>query len=260
MKPLPTSDVDVVAHQLAQAARLGTQIDALTHEPSGVADGYRIQAAGHRVHGDDLVGWKAGCTNEGAQQMLQIDAPVFGRYRRDHVEQSPTHLGLDDFAAAVYIEVEIGLRLTSDIDEIPRDPLDLAASVEAFAAIEVVTGRLAAFPLVGAAQLVADNVASGRMIVGPTLDLDVEGIRGLDRTSVELEIDDAPVASGTGAEVLGHPLLVLRDLAVHAAVTGEPLRADDLVITGTCTGLVAARPAQRHVGRVGNVEAVVVFD
>jgi len=258
--PLSDSDIAAVADQLAQADRDRTAIVALLHEPVDVADGYRIQSAGHREHADELLGWKAGCTSENAQQILQIDAPVFGRYRRDHVERSPTRLSFDRFVSTPHLEVEIGLRLTSDVDEIPPDPLDLSASVEAFAAIEVVAGRLADFPFIGAAQLVADNVASGRMIVGPTLDLDVVGIRSLDATQVELVIGGESVASGTGAAALGHPLRVLRELAVHAAAVGEPLRADALVITGTCTGLVAARSGNDHVGRVGGVEVVVSFD
>ncbi|WP_040493093.1 2-keto-4-pentenoate hydratase [Ilumatobacter nonamiensis] len=258
--PLQDDQIAAVAAELDRAEVDGEAIDALTHEPVDVADGYRIQAATHGVHGDDLVAWKAGCTNDAAQQMLHIDAPVFGRYRRDHVEQSPASLTITQFPNPPHLEVEIGLRLMADVDEIPPDPLELADVVEAFAAIEVVSGRLAGFPFIGAPQLVADNVASGRMIVGPTLELPPAGTSALDSTAVELVVDGDVVASGSGAAVLGHPLRVLRDVAVHAAVTGRGLRTGHLVLTGSCTGIVAARPGRLHVGRVGGAEVVVRFD
>lgn len=259
-QPLSDDQVEAVAAQLARAEATRTPIESLVHEPVGVDDGYRIQTAGHRLHGDDLTAWKAGCTNEAVQEMLRIDAPVLGRYRRDHVLTSPAALAFDDFATPPHLEVEVGLRLLDDIDSVPDDPLELADLVEAFAAIEVVAGRLAAFPLVGASQLVADNVVGGRMIVGSTLDLTSAGLRALDTVLLELVIDDERVASGTGAEAMGHPLRVLRAAAEHALASGRPLRAGQLVITGTCTGLVPAERGREHVGRVGGVEVGVRFD
>ena len=98
------------------------------------------------------------------------------------------------------------------------------------------------------------------MVVGPTLDLTAAGIRDLDTTPVELGIDGEVVASATGAEALGHPLLVLQLVAAHAASLGHPIRSGELVITGTCTGLVPARVRADHVGRVGAAEVRVRFD
>ncbi len=246
--------VRAVALQLADAVRSTTPIDALGIDPVDVESGYRIQDAGHGLHDDSFVGWKAGCTSAPAQEFLGVSDPVAGRYRSLYVLDAPASVAASEFVGAPNLEVEIGLRLLADLDAAPLDPMQLADAVEAFAAIEIVSGRLAAFPLISASQLVADNVAAGRMIVGSTLDLDAAGIRGLDVTSVELDIDGETVASGVGSDALGHPLNVLAWLAGHAAGRGTPLRAGDLVITGTCTGLVPARPGFLHVGRVGSAE------
>jgi 2-keto-4-pentenoate hydratase len=256
------TDVQVaeVAAQLAAAAQDRRAIDQLAYEPGDVAEGYRIQDAGHRLHRDELVGWKAGCTSEAAQQMLRVDAPLIGRYRSGHVSQSPAAFTADAFVTAPHLEVEIGLRALRDLTDVPADPLDLAEAVEAFAAVEVVASRLAAFPLIGAAQLAADNVIGARMVVGQTLDLTTAGIRDLDTTRVELGIDGEVVAAATGAEALGHPLLVLQWVAAHATALGHPIRSGELVITGTCTGLVPARVGADHVGRVGGAEVRVRFD
>ncbi len=123
---------------------------------------------------------------------------------------------------APHLEVEVGLRLVADIDGAPLDAMQFTDAVEVFAAIEVAAGRLAAFPMVGAPQLVADNVVGARMIVGPTLGLDAAGIRSLDTIPVTLWIDGEEVADGTGADALGHPLAVLACLgASHVGQVGD---------------------------------------
>lgn len=246
--------IRAVALQLAEASRTSTPVDALGVDPGTVASGYQIQDAGHTLHDDELVGWKAGCTSAAAQKFLGVSDPVAGRYRSLHVLTAPTSINASEMVTTPHLEVEIGFRLLADVDDAPPDPMQLADSVEVFAAIEVVAGRLAAFPMVPAPQLVADNVVGARMVVGPTLDLDAAGIRGLDTVSVDLEIDGETVASGVGADALGHPLHVLAWLAGHAVERGAPLRAGQLVITGTCTGLVPVRQGVRHTGRVGSAE------
>lgn len=246
------AEIQFAARQLAQAEQRRIAVETLGVEPQDLADGYRIQQAGHRLHDEPLVGWKVGCTSAMAQRFLGVDTPVSGRYRDTHVLRAPAQISATECATSPHLEVEVGVRLLDDIDEIEPEPMHLADAVEAFAAIEVVAGRLQASPLVPGPLLVADNVIGARMIVGPTLDLDASGLRSLDSLPVTLEIDGEEVAAGTGAEALGHPLNVLAWLAGHAAARGAPLRSGELVITGTCTGLVAARIGSMHVGRVGD--------
>lgn len=246
--------VEAAARQLSESAETRAAVEMLVVEPADITSAYRIQDAGHAMNDDPLVGWKVGCTSANAQKFLNVDAPVAGRYRSNHVLDSHAQIAVSEFVTAPHLEVEVGLRLLVDIDAPPLDAMQLADAVEAFVAIEVVAGRLAAFPMVGGPLLVADNVAAARMVVGPTLDLDTAGIRALDSTPVTLAIDGEEVAAGTGADALGHPLAVLVWLAGHAADRGMPLRSGELIITGTCTGLVAARAGATHVGRVGDSE------
>jgi len=254
---LTDAQIEAVARQLAEAAQTCVAVDRLGAEPADTATAYRVQDAGHDVHGDALEGWKVGCTSAVTQELLGVDAPVVGRYRSDHVLTTPAQIAASEFASAPHLEVEVGLRLLADIDAAPLGAMQLADAVEAFAAIEVVAGRLSAFPMVGGPLLIADNVAGARMIVGSTLELAAADIRALDATPVTLTVDGDEVAAGTGADALGHPLNVLAWLAGHAAERGTPLRAGQLVITGTCTGLVAARVGATHVGRVGGAEVSV---
>jgi len=254
MSAASTADrAEQAARQLAHAAMICEPIDEVNPPPHDLADAYRIQVAGHALHGEPLSAWKAGCTSSAAQDFLGIAGPVSGRYRHSHVLESPASLSTDQFATPPRLEVEVGLRILNDIDDAPGDAMELADAVDVFASIEVVAGRLASFPLLAAADLVADNVVGARMIVGPSLGLDPAGVRALDTILVSLDIDGVEVASGTGADALGHPLDVLAWLAGHAAGFGTPLRSGDLVITGTCTGMEPARPGARHTGHVGAV-------
>ena len=260
MGGLSDAEVTECVEQLMGAARTAVPIERFVHEPTTVDDGYRIQAATHRLRSDRPVGWKAGCTSAAAQAMLQVESPLAGRYHANAVHDAPAQLLIDDFATPPHLEVEVGLRLLADLDGAPADPLELAAIVDVFAAIEVVAARLSAFPLIGAAQLAADNVVGGAMVVGDDLGIGVDAIRSLDTVPVELVIDGELQVAATGAEALGHPLTVLSWMSDHARSAGQPLRAGDLVITGTCTGLVPARRGSVHVGRVGDVAAQLAFD
>jgi len=47
------------------------------------------------------------------------------------------------------------------------------------------------------------------------------------------------VATGSGADALGHPLNVIRWLIEHCAANNVILRKGEIITTGTCTGLVA---------------------
>ncbi|MEP1123789.1 MAG: fumarylacetoacetate hydrolase family protein [Ilumatobacter sp.] len=259
MNTEPTdAQIVAIARQLAEAAESGVAVGAMGAEATDLATGYRIQEAGHDLLDDRLIGWKTGCTNVAAQRFLGLEAPVAGRYGSRHVIAAPAEVTATEFATPPHIEVEVGFRLLADIDGVPLDAMQLADAVEVFAAIEVVAGRLASFPLVGGPELVADNVFAARMVVGPTLDLDADAIRALDTLPVELWIDGERTAAGTGADALGHPLEVLSWLAGHAAERGAPLTSGALVITGTCTGMVPARRGASHVGRVGDSEVCLV--
>ncbi|MFK8023445.1 MAG: 2-keto-4-pentenoate hydratase [Ilumatobacter sp.] len=246
-----TDPIEQAALLLAGAELDRRAVAAIEPAPGDLATAYRIQDAGHRLHGEQLAAWKAGVTSEAAQELLELDAPVAGRVRASYVLESPGSIGVDAFATPPRLEVEVGLRLHVDLTEVPADPLELAEVVDAVPVIEVVSGRVASFPLLAAADLVADNVVSGRIVTGTSLGLDVAAIRALDSIAVALEIDREEVVVGRGSAALGHPLHVLGWLAQHAVERAAPLRSGELVITGTCTGMTPVQVGSTHVGRVG---------
>ncbi len=228
--------------------------------PRTVDEGYAIQRAGHELAGRGLGPWKVGATTVSAQRLLGIDGPFVGRPDADRVVPSGTEMVLEDwFAGPPAIETEIGLMVQADLVEIPDDPMDLAELVDVVPSLELVNPRFADMTVVGAPSLIADNAAASAIVAGVPLGWTADQIRQLDRLTVSVDIDGARAADGTGAMALGHPLKVLQYAARLAAAWGSPIAAGQLVITGTCTGVIAGAPGMHVVGRFEGASVEVSF-
>lgn len=146
------------------------------------------------------------------------------------------------------IEVEVALRLGRDL--IPTDGEPDAAmvrdAVEAvLPAIEVVETRLADWRDSAPLAQLADLQSHGALVVGaasmctPT-ELDLRSVEAY------LAFDGQPVASTRGANPAVDIWRLLGWLAWHCAQRGQPLRAGQIVTTGSCTGMLFA-PEDAHV-------------
>jgi 2-keto-4-pentenoate hydratase len=210
--------------------------------PPDLAAAYDIQARvvdGLLPEGARAIGYKCACTSEIAQQALGVDRPVFGRLLSHTTSPSGVELAADAFTHRV-IEAEFGLRVGRDVPE--RDGGHTAESIAdhvevVIPAIEIVDYRFAEWS-VGALPLAADNAIHGWWIEGEP----VADWRALDlaSTGVTVRRGDEVITTGTGANVLGHPLNVLAWLADELPRFGRRLRAGDLVTTGVVTDIFEA--------------------
>ena len=152
------------------------------------------------------------------------------------------------------IEAEIALRFDRDVDE--RDPL--ASVPEALVAIEVCDTRLSGWKEAPPLWKLADFQSSEALVVGSGTRM----WRHLDfaRQGVELAIG-ARTISARGSHSWGNPLRLLPWAAAHCARRGRPLRAGDVLTTGSWTGMEFARPGDDVVARFPGIgEATVRFD
>ena len=96
-------------------------------------------------------------------------------------------------------------------------------------------------------EITADNAFNGGVVVGTAF----EAWRSLDLAThhVTLSVDGERKGEGTGALVLGHPLIALTWLANEMSRRGDGLRAGELVAAGTCTGLHFVQAGQHGRGR-----------
>lgn len=101
-----------------------------------------------------------------------------------------------------------------------------------------------------AADTIADGGLHARLLIGepqPIDRLDVDLARRLERFSLSLFTQDERRDHGTGANVLGSPLLAVAHLMEVLAKQPrfEPIRAGDLITTGTITAAHAVSAGQR---------------
>ena len=123
-------------------------------------------------------------------------------------------------------------------------------------AIEIVDSRIAHWDI-SIFDTVADNASSGLFVTGgsPRSLLDVGDLRA---AAMALTVDGEVVSSGTGAACLGHPLNAVVWLANVVAGRGEPLRAGEVVLSGSLGPLVpvqAGRTYEAVISGVGSVRA-----
>ena len=228
--------------------------------PADEAGGYRVQGAVHELVTGDAgprIGWKIGCTSAVMQNYLGIPHPCAGGVFRDGVHASGVSLRHRDYVR-VGVECEIAVRLGRNVAA--GDAGDSAAAIEAYLpAIEIVDDRYADWRTLGAPTLVADDFFAAGCVLGAA----VPAARAPDLLAVtgRAILNGVEVASGTGADVLGHPHHALDWLAGHLAGRGIQLRAGDIVLTGSLVQTLWLNPDDAVVMRLeGLGEVAVRFD
>lgn len=156
------------------------------------------------------------------------------------------------------IEVEVALRVGRNID--PQGKLLTAEElVDSFDAVlpvmEVVETRLDDKQGDALAQL-ADLLSHGALVLGQPSTLAPSKL-DLRTLAATLSFNGEQVASTLGGNPAGDVWTLLAWLALHCEQRGQPLRAGQIVTTGSCSGMLPAPAAalvQAEVAGVGSVE------
>ncbi len=226
--------------------------------PRNMDDAYLIQKTFGEEWELPVVGYKIGCTARDQQRMLKVKEPFYGRLFSPFVKDSPA-----EFSAGAFhqlgLESEFAFRIKRAIkpraNGYSREEIERAVGVM-HPAIEIVDTRLDNWLTRGAPSVVADNGANGALILGPP----VKDWRKLDlaKTLVVLTIDGKRIAGGMGGRVLGHPLEALTWLANKLSATGITIEADQIVTTGTVTGLNFAQPGSTGIAKFSHIGEVKI--
>ena len=245
---------------LKTAMRRRKPLEELPQEcrPETLVDAYAVQERFANGFGGEPVGYKIGATNKVLQERLGIDEPFFGRLMSARVFESPAVIELTAMAG-IMVETEYGFHMAADLPakQGPFDRDRVAAAVGALVpAIEIVDTRFTDLTTIGALQLIADNALASYWIhTAPVVDW-------RDTDIVDSEIvtsrNGEPAVSGTGRNVLGHPLEALRWLANDLAGFGLGLQAGDYITTGSCTDILRAEPGDQATADFGALGKVSV--
>ena len=158
------------------------------------------------------------------------------------------------------IELEVAVRLGADL--LPGDallpPEAIAAAIDAvMPAIEVVDTRLAEGPAAPPPARLADLQSHGALVLGSPMKADLRDI-DLRTLRAQLWFDGQRVADTTGGHVAPDVMRLIAWLARHAQARGLPLRAGQVITTGTCTGLQRAPAGARVEGDVAGLGRVAL--
>jgi 2-keto-4-pentenoate hydratase len=253
--------MEQLAAELRDAALTLRPVAALTARHPGLTpqDAYRIQQINLQHHlsvGRKVRGHKVGLTSEAMQRQLKVDEPDFGILLDDMIVQSGETVSVGTLVSP-RIEAEIAVTLGSELRGPGVTYEDAAGAVASVVpTLEIIDSRIDKWAI-ALADTIADNASSALAVIGqPVRDMPVTG---LVNEQVELLVDGEVVAEGTGANLLGDPILCLVWLANRIAEFDEHLPAGTLILAGSVHASVPFEAGREYVARYSRAGQVTVL-
>lgn len=221
---------------------------------------YRIQLWQEeklKADGTDVVGRKIGLTSLAMQQQLGVDSPDFGFFTEDLVWESGADIEVSRFISPK-VEPELAFILERDLlAEVTLDDVrEAVASVHL--AIEIIDSRVRDWDI-RLVDTVADNASCGAVIIDHT-PVDVP-LDELTEVIAEMSVGGQLAGSGRGSDVMGDPLQPLVWLAGVLGHRGAPLKAGDIILTGSFCGAAPVNRGESVIvdfGPLGTISASFV--
>ena len=183
------------------------------------------------------VGRKVGLTNPLVQQRVGVFEPDYGIIHDDMVFESGVVLPASRYNRLL-IEAEVAFVLKADI--LDATPATIAAAIDYVTpAFEIVDFRYD-----GSVGQIVDTIADNAGCSGLVLGVERHPYGSVDLTQVEMVITagDTEITRGVGSNVLGDPINAITWLAETAIRTGYPLRAGEVLLSGSI-GYIEPWPA-----------------
>ena len=213
-----------------------------THPGLTLDDAYRIQQWQVRrwlEAGDTVRGHKIGLASTAMQRQMGVDQPDYGHLTDTMFRSVSEPVPLTTFIQP-RVEPEVAFVLKGPLRGPGLTVADVIPAIEyALPALEIVDSRVENWRI-GLVDTVADNASSGGVLLGdtPTRLADVN----LPELSSVLAKNDATIAIGTGAAVLGSPLRAVAWLANKLGTLGVALDPGHVVLSGSFTQAVPVLP------------------
>ena len=249
---------DELAADLAQAERSRVPMAPLTdgNPTIDVVDAYEIQLINIRqrvAEGARVVGHKVGLSSEAMQQMMGVDEPDYGHLldEMEVFQEVPVKARRYLYPR---VEVEVGFILAEDLPGADCTEDDVLAATAAFApAIELIDSRITDWKI-KLCDTIADNASSAGFVLGPERvapkDIDIRNIAAV------LTCNGEVVAKGRSDAVLGNPVTAVAWLARKVESFGVRLHKGDIVLPGSCTRAIDARPGDQFVAQFDGLGSV----
>lgn len=226
--------IDKAAALLVQARRDMVPLQGLPEalQPKTIDDGHAIQDATSKALGKLIGGFKAMCPP--GQQ------PNRGILYAGTIHPSPCDLPVSE-APQCGVEGEVAFVYRANLPDrpVPYTREEVAAVVDAFAAIEVVHSRFDIAKPLSNLEKLADSIMNGGLVcAAPNTgwhSLNLETVQ------VTMTVNGAPFKAKAGGHPIGDPLAVAVEMANMWRSKGG-VRAGQLVTCGSYTGLDYLKP------------------
>ncbi|AYF78719.1 2-keto-4-pentenoate hydratase [Nocardia yunnanensis] len=247
-----------LAEELATAERTRVPIDplAVRYPEIDVVDAYEIQLLNMRQRfdgGAKVVGHKVGLSSKAMQQMMGVDEPDYGHLlaEMEVFEDVPV-----DTSKYLYprVEVEVGFILGADLPGEDCTEEDVRKATVAYApSIELIDTRIKDWKI-ALCDTIADNASSAGYVLGKQrVSPDQLDIKAIDAV---LTRNGEVIAEGRSDAVLGDPTIAVAWLARKVASFGVRLKAGDIVLPGSCTRAIDARPGDEFIAEFAGLGSV----
>lgn len=253
------AEIKICGAELFAAMRARRVVEPLTARHAGITveDAYGISLAmlEARVRaGERVVGKKIGVTSRPVQTMLNVYQPDFGYLTDAMLVPTGESVPISSQLIQPRAEAEIAFVMRSDLQGPGVTTAQVLSAVEfAMPCFEIVDSRIRDWKI-RIEDTVADNASCGLVVLGAQA-IDPRSI-DLGAVGCVVEKNGEVISTGAGAAALGSPINSLVWLANTLGRFGVPLRAGEIVLSGSLVPLepVSAGDVMRaSIDRIGSL-------
>ena len=255
------TEIQASGAELFEAMRERQVVDPLTTRYAGmtIEDAYRVamEFLNARLKGGErVIGKKIGVTSKPVQRMLDVYRPDFGYITDAMIVPAGEAVAISRLLIQPRAEAEIAFVMRSDLMGPGITTAQVLTAVDfALPCFEIVDSRIRDWKI-RIEDTVADNASCGLVVLG-TQAVDPRSI-DLAAVGCVVEKNGEVISTGAGAAALGSPINALAWLANTLGAFGTPLRAGEIVLSGSLVPLEPVKPGDvMHTGidRIGTLSA-----
>ena len=257
---LNKSKIEQYGDELYNALVTRTPVAPLTDREAEITieDAYQIQQRmiQRRLDtGETIIGKKIGVTSKVVMDMLKVDQPDFGMMTSGMVFNEGEAIDTSTMIAP-RAEAEVAFVLKSDLQGPGVTAADVLRATECVVpCFEIVDSRIQDWKI-KIQDTVADNASCGVLVLG--------GLRKSPRdidlalAGMVLEKNGEVISTSTGAAVQGSPVNAVAWLANTLGRLGIPLKAGEVILSGSQSPLVPVKAGDSLVCSVGGLGSTSV--
>ena len=222
------------AESLRQAESSRIPIMPLSNEigPTNTELAYDIQNINTQIrinNGARVVGKKIGLTSFEVQKQLGVDQPDYGVLFHDREILNGQSVSYSELMQPK-AEAEIAFVLQKTLDKVDMTIVDVMKAIDfAVPAIEIAGSRIADWKI-SLSDTIADNASASHYVLGST----PIALNDFDNVKCKMQmlVNGEQCSTGMGSACLGSPLNAVLWLANKMIEIGNPLRKDEVILSG----------------------------